>query len=99
MNNMFRLKKELIWNLTDTHIEVFCNNRVLTTEISTEDDRKVFNFLTFLSAGGKRMLKYIKKQWKEGLALYFVILIATIAKVATGILTVYAFDALVQMDY
>lgn len=51
MNNMFRLKKELIWNLTDTHIEVFCNNRVLTTEISTEDDRKVFNFLTFLSAG------------------------------------------------
>lgn len=45
------------------------------------------------------MLKYIKKQWKESLALYFVILIATIAKVATGILTVYAFDALVQMDY
>lgn len=47
MNNMFRLKKELIWNLTDTHIEIFCNKRVLTTEISTENDRKVFNFLTF----------------------------------------------------
>lgn len=45
------------------------------------------------------MLKYIKKQWKESLALYFVILIATIAKVAVGILTVYTFDALVQMDY
>lgn len=24
-NNMFRLYRELIWNLTDTHIEVFCN--------------------------------------------------------------------------
>lgn len=68
MNNIFRLKRELIWNLTDTHIEFFCNKRVLTTEISTENDRKVFNFLT-------------------------------LAKVATGILTVYAFDALVQMDY
>lgn len=45
------------------------------------------------------MLKYIKKQWKESVALYFVILIATIAKVATDILTVYAFDALVQMNY
>lgn len=43
MNNMFRLNRELIWNLTDTHIEVFCNKRVL----STENDRKVFNFLTF----------------------------------------------------
>lgn len=48
MNNIFRLKRELIWNLTDTHIEFFfCNKRVLTTEISTENDRKVFNFLTF----------------------------------------------------
>lgn len=47
MNNIFRLKKELIWNLTDTYIEFFCNKRVLTTEISTENDRKVFNFLTF----------------------------------------------------
>lgn len=45
------------------------------------------------------MLKYTKKQWKESVALYFVILIATIAKVAMDILTVYAFDALVQMDY
>lgn len=45
------------------------------------------------------MLKYIKKQWKESVTLYFVILIATIAKVAAGILTVYAFDALVQMNY
>ena len=50
MNNMFRLNRELIWNLTDTHIEVFCNKRVL----STENDRKVFNFLTFhqLEASG-----------------------------------------------
>lgn len=47
MNNIFRLKRELIGNLTDTHIEIFCNKRVLTTEISTENDRKVFNFLTF----------------------------------------------------
>lgn len=47
MNNIFRLKRELIWNLTDTHIEFFCNKRVLTTEISTENDRKMFNFLTF----------------------------------------------------
>lgn len=47
MNNIFRLKRELIWNLTDMHIEFFCNKRVLTTEISTENDRKVFNFLTF----------------------------------------------------
>lgn len=50
MNNIFRLKKELIGNLTDTHIEIFCNKRVL----STENDRKVFNFLTFhqLEASG-----------------------------------------------
>ena len=59
---------------------------------------KCLIFLHFIS-WRQADVKVYKKQWKESVTLYFVILIATIAKVATGILTVYAFDALVQMDY
>lgn len=70
MNNIFRLKKELIWNLTDTHIEIFCNKRVLTTEISTENDRKCLIFLHFISRRQADVKVYKKAMERKFGALF-----------------------------
>ena len=49
MNNIFRLKKELIWNLTDTHIEFFVISECYRQKYQQKMIEKCLIFLHFIN--------------------------------------------------